>query len=85
MGILRLADKLKIGDICLVENNSVDSLVFWKQMSRRFPYLLCPCSIKSTTRLVVAELLGSSSVLVQLQSDPKKLSVFRNKDLKIVH
>lgn len=80
-----MANRLKIGDTCLVENNSVDSLVFWKQMSKRFPYLLCPCSIKSTTRLIVIELLGSHNVLVQLQADPKQLSVFRNKDLKVIH
>lgn len=81
-----MAEKtFKIGDVCLVENNSVDSLIFWKQMSKRFPYLLCPCSIKSTTRLIVSELLGSSSVLLQLKDDPKKLTVFRNKDLKKAH
>ena len=80
-----MANKLKIGDVCLVENSSVDSLVFWKQMSKRYPFLLCPCSIKSTTRLVVAELLGSANVLLQLEADPKKLTVFRNKDLKVVH
>ena len=80
-----MANKLKIGDVCLVENSSVESLVFWKQMSKRYPYLLCPCSIKSTTKLVVAGLLGSSRVLVQLQADPKKLSVFLSKDLKVCH
>jgi len=79
-----MANKLKIGDVCLVENNSVDSLVFWKQMSKRFPYLICPCSVKSTTRLVVSELLGSQNVLVQFQANPKMLSVFRNKDLKVI-
>jgi len=80
-----MAKSLRIGDVCLVENSSVDSLVFWKQMSKRYPFLLCPCSINSTTRLVVSELLGSANVLVQLESDPKKLSVFRNKDLKVIH
>lgn len=79
-----MSKKLKVGDVCLVENSSVESLVFWKKMSMKFPYLVCPCHIKSTTRLIVVSLLGTFSVLVQVKDSPKDLSVFRNKDLKVV-
>lgn len=75
--------EIKVGTTCLVKESSVDSLIFWKQMSGRFPYLLCPCSIKSTTKLEVIELLGTSAVLVRLKDAQSKLSVFKKKDLKV--
>lgn len=75
---------ISIGTICLVTTSSVQSLVLWKQLAKRLPYLLCPCSIHSTTKLRVVQDFGTS-VLLQLVDSPKQFTVLKKLDLKPMH
>lgn len=72
----------KVGQAVRVKKSSPESLIFWKSMSARFPYLICPCSVNPATVMIIAELLGKTACLVQMRDAPTKLSVFKLADLK---
>ena len=75
----------KVGDKVLVkERASADSIILYKNYSRKYPYLIGPCSVPTTQVLIIKCLIGTTGALVQYENNELKLSMFKNKDLKKV-
>lgn len=68
----------------LKDKASADSLLLWRMYSKKYPYLLCPCNIPTTQRLLIKFIIGTTGLLVQYADNKKILSMVRVKDVKKV-
>ena len=79
-------ETFKVGDTVMVkEKASVDSLMLYKQFKMKYSFLVCPCNVKKTDRLVVRYVIGNKGLLLHYKNNEKIVTMMVIKDVKKAH
>lgn len=72
---------LRPNDLCFIKSLSRESLNFWRDHSKKNPFLICPCKISRTQTLVIDQLLNSNIAFLHYMNKPTSVTVVYLKDL----
>lgn len=78
-------ETFKVGDrVVVTDKVSVDSYVLYKQYKDKYSFIVCPCNIKPTDRLVVKFVLGKKGLLLNFEGKENVVTLIMTKDVKKV-
>ena len=79
-------ENFKVGETVMVkEKASVDSLTLYKQYKMKYSFLVCPCNVKRTDRLIVKYVIGTKGLLLHYEGREDVVTMMVTKDVKKVH
>ena len=79
-------ETFKVGETVMIkEKASVDSLMLYKQYQMKYSFLVCPCNVKRTDRLVVKFVIGNKGLLLNYEGRENVVTMMVTKDVKKVH
>ena len=79
-------ENFKVGETVMVKDKaSVDSLTLYKQFKMKYSFLICPCNVKRTDRLVVKYVIGNKGLLLHYEGRENVVTMMVTKDVKKVH